>query len=449
MPENTATRKIIVIDDDREMRDSLLHLLEAANWQVEVFAKAEAALDQLDVICPDVVLSDVRMPGMDGMTLLKNIATNKDNPPVVLITAHGDIPMAVEAIQAGAYGFIEKPFEPRRLLMVLGHAADQHRLSADTERLKERLARLSGLDRILIGESSEIKTLREDILSLSDINPPVMILGETGTGKELVARALHDLSPRANGPFVAINCATIPADHFESTMFGESGQQRGLLAGADGGTLFLDEIGACPIPLQAKLLRMIETQEYTPVGGDKPLPVSIRILSASNENLEAAVNEGNFRSDLLYRLNTLVINLPTLRERRSDIALLLSHFMEEFSRIYEVQIPDLTTEDMSALMSHEWPGNVRELRHVAERRLLAARRGRGSVSEAIHPDQQDSGDVPDTLREAVAAFERELISKAIKTHQGKMDAVAEALGIGRRTLNDKIVKLGLNKDELL
>lgn len=448
MPDSLAKNKIVVIDDDREMRDSLSHLLEAADWHVDLFSRAEAALEQLDVLQPHVILSDVRMPGMDGMELLDHV-TQPTAPPIVLLTAHGDIPMAVEAIQKGAYGFIEKPCEPRRLLMVLKHGADQHRMSADTERLKARLARLSGLDRILIGQSDVLTSLREQILNLIDTNAPVMILGETGTGKELVAHALHDLSARANGPFKAVNCATIPPEHFETTMFGEINQQRGLLDQADGGTLFLDEIGTCPIQIQAKLLRMIETQEYTPVGSDRTIPIDIRILSASNEDLNAAVQENSFRADLLYRLNTLMVNLPTLRERKNDIVMLFSHFMAEYAQVYEVDVPELTTEDMSALMGHEWPGNVRELRHVAERRILSSRCGRGTVGEAIYPTQSIPQEVPDTLREAVAAFEREIIAKAIKNHEGRMDAVAKTLGIGRRTLNDKIVKLGLDKSAIL
>lgn len=439
--------KVVVIEDDREMRDSLIHLLEAAQWHVTAFSRAQAALDQIAVIDPDVVLSDVRMPEMDGMEVLKTLQA-PPFIPVVMITAHGDIPMAVEAMQIGAYGFIEKPFDPRRLLTALRHAAEQHRMSENTIRLKARLTRLSGLDRLLIGDSEEIKRVRENVMDLCEVETPIMILGETGTGKEVVARALHDLSLRTSGPFVAINCATVAAEHFEATMFGIEGVQKGVLAEAHGGSLFLDEIGACPLPLQAKLLRAIETQEYRPLGSDKAVPVDLRVISATNEDLEQAVQEGSFRSDLLYRLNVFPIHMPPLREHRSDIVLLFSHFLEEFARVYEVQPPNFSAEDVSVLMAHEWPGNVRELRHVAERRVLAARRGRGSVAEAISPDH-DTLEVAETLREAVAAFEKELVAKAIRSHNGRMDAVAEALGIGRRTLNDKIVKLGLDKNALL
>ncbi|GGF65020.1 transcriptional regulator [Terasakiella brassicae] len=448
MVDANPTYSLVIVDDDREMRDSLTHLFESVGWQCENYARAELFCEKVRDISPDVILSDVRMPGMDGLALLDYMQTKEDTAPVVLISAHGDIPMAVDAMQKGAYSFLEKPFDPRRLLTVARHAAEQHRMGQDTERLKARLAMLSGLDRILIGQTDEIKILREDVLDYADLDAPAMILGETGTGKEVVARALHDLSVRAKGPFTVLNCATILAEKFESSMFGEIGQVKGMLAASDGGTLFLDEVAACPLAIQAKLLRVIETREFTPIGGDKPVPVDIRIVSASNEDMEAAVAQGRFRSDLLYRLNTLMLNLPTLRERRSDIVMLFSHFLNEYSTVYEISTPELSADDVSALMTHEWPGNVRELRHVAERRILAARRGRGNVGEAIHSNH-DVEEVPDTLREAVAAFERELVAKAIRTHKGKMDAVAESLGIGRRTLNEKIVKLGLDKNALL
>lgn len=448
MVDSTPTYTIVVVDDDKEMRESLCHLFESANWQCDSYARGDQFCEKVSDIRPDVVLSDVRMPGMDGLALLDHIQALDVSPPVVLISAHGDIPMAVDAMQKGAYSFLEKPFDPRRLLTVARHAAEQFRMGQDTERLKARLAMLSGLDRILIGQTPEIKALREDVLDYADLDAPAMILGETGTGKEVVARALHDLSARATGPFTVLNCATILEENFENNMFGVAGQVKGMLAATDGGTLFLDEVATCPPAIQAKLLRVIETREFMPVGADKPVPVDLRILSASNEDMEAAVADGRFRSDLMYRLNTLVLKLPTLRERRSDIVMLFSHFLQEYSIVYEISTPELSADDVSALMTHEWPGNVRELRHVAERRILAARRGRGTVAEAIHSDH-DGDEVPDTLREAVAAFERELVAKAIRTHKGKMDAVAESLGIGRRTLNEKIVKLGLDKNALL
>ncbi|SEO21803.1 two-component system, NtrC family, C4-dicarboxylate transport response regulator DctD [Salinihabitans flavidus] len=446
MTGGTGLRALIV-DDDKAMRASLCELLEAAGWQVEATARAASVAELLPPLAPDVILSDMRMPGMSGMELLASL-DRATAPPVVLISAHGDIPMAVEAMQNGAYSFVEKPCDPRRLLSILRNAAERHRMARDRDRLKARLARLSGLDRVLLGQTSDIRTLREDVLALAETDTPVLVTGETGTGKELVARALHDLSPRAGKPFVALNCATLPDTRFEAGMFGVKGETTGTLTASDGGTLFLDEICACPEPAQAKLLRVIETREIWPIGAHAPVKVDFRLVCASNEDPERAVAEGRLRADLLYRLNTMQLALPPLRARREDLALLFRHFLDLHARTHEIAPPDPGPEDIAALMAHNWPGNVRELRHVAERRVLAARRGRGSVLEAIRADTAFS-EVPDTLREAVAAFERELIAKAIQAHRGRMDAVAEALGIGRRTLNEKIVKLDLDKDALL
>ncbi|MEM7523363.1 MAG: sigma-54 dependent transcriptional regulator [Pseudomonadota bacterium] len=445
MPE-AETRRVIVIDDDGDMRASLKQLLEAAGWQCAVYPRAEDLAEAEAAMSPHVVLSDVRMPGMTGTALLDGRAAGA--APIVLISAHGDIPMAVDAMQRGAYSFLEKPFAPRRLLNILSHAAEQFQLRGDAARLRARLADLSGLDRILIGASEATSRLREDVLDLSDTDANVLILGETGTGKELVARALHDLSARSGRPFVVVNCGAIAVERLDAALFGVADGPRGLIAQADGGALFLDEIGACPIESQLKLLRAIEAREITPVGAKSSEAVSFRVVAATNENLSAAVTEGRFREDLLFRLNTFVISIPPLRGRSEDISLLFQHFLAEVAKTHEASPPETTPDDLAVLLAHEWPGNVRELRHVAERRILAARRGRGSVAEAIRLEDA-AQDVPDTLREAVAAFERQLIGKAIAAHHGRMDAAAEALGIGRRTLNEKIVKLGLNKDDFL
>ena len=441
------THTILIVDDDKAMRESLTELLEAAGWQTHALSRAMAVADKLPDVMPDVILSDVRMPGMSGLELLETLDPTFA-PPLVLISAHGDIPMAVQAMQSGAYSFVEKPYEPRRLLTILRHAAERHQMTRTNTRLKDRLFQLSGLDRILLGQTDEIAALREDVLDMAEADVPVMILGETGTGKELVARALHDLGRRSGGPFLALNCAALSPDTFEAEMFGVEGGTKGRLVAASGGTLFLDEVGACPPTVQAKLLRVIEDQKVLPVGATSAVPVDIRILSATNEDIQAATTEGRLRQDLLFRINTVVLTMPPLRQRRDDIMLLITHFLREFGEIYEMTPPAIEQDDIATLLAHDWPGNVRELRSVAERRVLSARRGGGSMAKALSSDQAFD-DVPDTLRAAVATFERELISKAITTHDGRMDAAAEALGIGRRTLNEKIVKLGLDKDALL
>lgn len=437
---------VLIVDDDKLIRQSLAELLEAAGWRVEALTRAERVAEKLTEFRPDVIVSDVRMPGMSGLDLLNSLDASA--PPLVLISAHGDIPMAVQAMQDGAYSFVEKPYEPRRLLTILAHAADQFRMRQTNARLRDRLLNLSGLDRVLLGQTKEIEDLRLDILDLAESDMAVLIQGETGTGKELVARALHDLGRSSGGPFLALNCAGLSPETFETEMFGVAGGADGRLLAASGGTLFLDEISACPMDVQAKLLRVIEDKEILPVGANRPISVAFRVLSSTNADVQQAVTDQTLRQDLLFRLNTMVLTLPALRQRREDVMLLIASFLEEFARVYEVTMPELTAEDVAVLMSHDWPGNVRELRSVAERRVLAMRRGAGSMAEAIRTDQT-LDEVPDTLREAVAAFERELIGKAITAHEGRMDAVADALGIGRRTLNEKIVKLGLDKDALL
>ncbi len=444
---DTAPLSILIVEDDRLMRQSISELLEAAGWLVQAIARATKVPEALASFQADVILSDVRMPGISGLELLASLDLNSA-PPMVLMSAHGDIAMAVQAMQDGAYSFVEKPYEPRRLLSILRHAAEQYRMQHSNSRLKDRLLRLSGLDRVMLGHTEEITNLRSEILDIADTNAAVLIHGETGTGKELVANALHDLAPNADGPFLALNCAALAVDTFEVEMFGKAGGAPGRLLSAAGGTVFLDEICACPLPVQAKLLRVIEEKQIVPVGGSAPIPVAFRVVSATNEDVDQAVRDDRLRQDLLFRMNTIVLNLPPLRARRGDLALLMTHFLSQFAKIYEMTAPEITQEDLAALMAHDWPGNVRELRAVAERRVLAARRGGGSMILAIRADQQ-LDEVPDTLREAVAAFERELIGKAIRAHDGRMDAAAEALGIGRRTLNEKIVKLGLEKAALL
>lgn len=440
----SETYAVFVIDDDQEMRNSLTVLLERAGWQVTGFSNAQTALDRLHIGNPDVVLSDVRMPGLSGLDLLDQLVLRTD-PPLVLISAHGDIATAVDAIQKGAYSFLEKPFEPRRLLRILRHAAEKYRLSAMAKRMREQLVTLSGLDRVLLGRDTRIAKLKADAVDLAMLDSPVLIFGQTGTGKELIARALHRLGPRSDAEFVALNCATLSTDRLEEQIFGNTDGLRGSFRRADGGTLFLDEVGACTPQVQAKLLRALETGEIHPVGSDVDVQTNVRIIAATNEDLD---HKDGFRSDFLFRLNTFTLHVPRLMDRGDDIVLLFEHFMDQLSETYEIAPPVLSADDAAALLAHDWPGNVRELRHVAERRVLAARRGGGSVADALRMD--DAGDdVPATLREAVARFERTLIAQAVTSHGGRMDAVAEALGIGRRTLNEKIVKLGLDKAELL
>ncbi len=436
-----------VIDDDREMRQSLTHLLTRAGFRVSPFSDATIALGQMSDDSPEVILSDVRMPRMSGLELLAELTRRSSAPPLVLISAHGDIPTAVQAIQDGAHCFLEKPYDPRRLIAILSQAAEKQRLLASAQRMASDLSALSGLNRVLLGAAAAIAEIRQDLIDIAPLEASVLITGDTGTGKEVVARALHNLGPNRAGPFVAVNCATIAPEGFEERVFGTADGDPGLIRSADGGTLFLDEVAACPEGAQAKLLRVLETGEVRPLGSGDEVSARLRVVAASNECLEDRVADGSFRPDLLFRLNTFVLHLPPLRDRGDDVLILFETFVDQLSQTYEITAPQLTADDAAALLAHDWPGNVRELRNVAERRVLSARRGGGSVAQALRLDAPE--EVPETLREAVASFERTLIAKAVKAHQGRMDAVAEALGIGRRTLNEKIVKLGLDKSRLL
>ncbi len=439
--------KILVVDDDREMRVSLAHLLESANYEVALANGASNGLELLASGQPDVIISDVRMPEMDGLEFQRRVR-EASHTPVILISAHGDIPMAVGALQDGAYSFVEKPFEPRRLLSIIKNAARMKGLLDGTERLQDRLAELTDLERILIGNSTQIAAVRDLIFDFAPSRANVLVIGDTGTGKELVARALHDLGASGSAPFVPVNCAAIPPERFDETVFGTRDNPHGLMSKANGGTLFLDELGLMPIETQAKMLRAIETKQYQIVGEAEIKSVDFRVVSAASHKIEQQIADKTFREDLLFRLNTLEIELPSLADRGEDILLLFSHYSQRLAKLYDLSAPKLTNDDISALMAYDWPGNVRELQSVAERRVLAERRGGGSVRLAIAREEPMQA-FPNTLREAVAAFERELIARAIQEENGRMDDVAASLGIGRRTLNEKIVKLDINKDILL
>ncbi|MGX9354683.1 sigma-54-dependent transcriptional regulator [Roseobacteraceae bacterium S113] len=426
--------RVLILDDDHLMRNSLVDLIEAAGWSAKALARATEAQRWIDQFKPDVILSDVRMPEMSGLDFLRASSAAQ---PIVLISAHGDIPMAVEAMRHGAYSFVEKPYDPKRLLLILSHAADQFRMGRRNLRLQERLHQLSGLDRVLLGESAQMHRLRETIAMVSESTASVLIHGETGTGKDLVARALHDLSARCDGPYIKVGAAQLTAENLPH-----------IARSAAQGTLFLDEICACPAPLQSMLLGLIETGEILNPGAGAPERADLRILSSTNEDAERAVSEGRLRRDLLYRLDGFALHLPPLRTRLDDVALLVQRFVRDCAELYEVAAPEMTDADLADLLAHDWPGNVRELRNVAERRVMMARHGGGTMKEALSRAEPDPAMRPG-LREAVAAFERQMIGRAIQTCEGRMDEAAALLGIGRRTLNEKIVKLGLDKDALL
>ncbi|MCD6580956.1 MAG: sigma-54-dependent Fis family transcriptional regulator, partial [Desulfuromusa sp.] len=326
--------KICLVDDDAEMRAATAQWLELSGYRVQSFPDAPTALNQLTSEFDGVVVSDIRMPKMDGMAFLSRLHALDSDIPVVLLTAHGDVQMAVDAMQKGAYDFIEKPFEPERLLDVVQRAGEKRRLIMENRELRCRLAGSVGIEQRLIGNSAEICRLREEILDVADTDAPVLLQGETGTGKEIVARCLHEFGARKNGKYVAVNCGAVPENIFESELFGH---ERGAFTGAErlrigrfeyaqGGVLFLDEIGTMPLSLQVKVLRTLQEREVVRVGSNEPQPLDIRLISATSKDLLAECAAGTFREDLYYRINVVELRVPPLRERGEDILLLFEHF---------------------------------------------------------------------------------------------------------------------------
>ena len=437
--------RVLIIDDEEDVRASLALLLKSSGWHVTQLSNAQNLLHDIKQIEPNLVISDVRMPGVSGLDAFLALDRKESNPPFIFVSAHGDIDMAVEAMSAGAYTFLEKPYDPKRLLLAARHAGQQFKLSLQNKQLKDKVEQLSKIENILLGQSDQMIHLRQQIHEYALADNPIMLLGQTGTGKELAARAIHSLSDRSEGPFISVNCAVIDSDRFSALMFGD-GDQPGYVELAEGGTLFLDEVVELSQLHQAQLLHLIEHNGYQKFGSTKTEAADIRILSATN--LHHSELESNLRSDLLYRLNGLTINLPALTEHLEDVPMLFQYFTSKFSDAYNSQLEPLSSSDISWLMSHSWPGNVRELMHLAERRVLISRENTKSVADAANI--KDPALKSNTkLRPALANFERALIERVLRDCEGRMDEVAEVLGIGRRTLNEKIVKLGLDKDQVL
>src|SRR6266446_947655 len=361
---------ILIVDDDRPQREGLQRAL-ADRYEVLTADEAAKGYALLEARPIDVLLTDLKMPGDDGMKLLRR-ASSLSNPPVsIMMTAYGSIENAVEAMKAGAYHYITKPVNLDELELVIERALNSRRIEAENVNLHEQIDRKYGLENI-IGESSAMRQVFETVQQVAPSRATVLITGETGTGKELIAKAIHNLSPRKNGPFIAVHAAALPTSLLESELFGhEKGsftgaveRRTGRFELADGGTLFLDEVGELEPPMQVKLLRVLEERAFERVGGAKTLQVDVRLVAATNKDLKKLVSEGKFRDDLFYRLSVVTVDLPPLRERRDDIPLLVKSFLDEFSRENNKQVRELTPEAMNMLVAYDWPGNVRELRNA-------------------------------------------------------------------------------------
>ncbi|HFB2047733.1 MAG: sigma-54-dependent Fis family transcriptional regulator [Hyphomicrobiaceae bacterium] len=428
-------KHILVVDDDPSMRDSLKQLLETTGWNVTLSESAETAIKSGQLSNVTTVLTDVKMPGMSGLDFMAELK-KKQSPPVVLISAHGDITKAVEAIHNGAYSFVAKPFDPHQLLQTLNNAAEQHRLQCEAHQLKRCLSETIGLERALPGSSASIVTLREEIVNLHPFNAPLLLIGETGTNKKLVARACHNMRAKSDSTFITLQCSRLSDENLIQYEI----DLRTLKQ--IGGTLLLDHIDACPITMQPALTRLIE-----PIIDASSVERTVTIISTAEKDLVSLLDESHLLAELYFMISTVVLTIPPLRDRPRDISELHGQFLALLSKVYQLDPPIPTTADLTELLSYNWPGNVRELRNIAERQMLGVRRGDPSVATALAINREPS-DVPPTLRTAIAALERELIAQAIKANQGRMDPTARALGIARRTLNEKIVKLGLDKNTL-
>lgn len=445
--------KILIVDDEIGILDTVSGILEDEGYSTFTAQDAEDALHILEKEEIDLIFLDVWLPGMNGIEAIKKIKDKDSQIPVIMISGHGNIEIAVQAVKLGAFDFLEKPLSIERIILTTERALQFKNLEAENIKLRSSIFKKYEL----VGSSQVMKKIKDQIELIARGDSRVLILGESGTGKELVARMIHSLSPRRNAPFVEVNCAAIPQELIESELFGH---EKGAFTGAvekkigkfelaNGGTLFLDEIGDMSLLTQAKLLRVIETQKFQRVGGTKDLTVNVRIISATNKNITDEIKKGNFREDLYYRLNVVPIYIPPLRERKDDIPELVNYFIDEFSREKGWKKKRIEDDAMKILQDYDWPGNVRELRNAIERLMIM------TVSEVIKiSDIENTGIIREkikektyfayqTLREARDAFERDFILKKLKENRWNMTKTAEDIGIERSNLYKKIKSLGI------
>ncbi|THV23753.1 sigma-54-dependent transcriptional regulator [Peteryoungia ipomoeae] len=440
---------VLLVDDEEELRHSTQQALELHGLKIRTFASAEEVLSHVGFGFHGVVVSDIRMPGMDGMTLLHRIRELDHEIPAILLTGHGDVQLAVKAMREGAYDFIEKPFSAQALAGVLRHALDRRSLVLENRRLKAVAGKHDDLETRMPGRTAVMVDLRYRMRAIGATDADTLIIGETGVGKEVVARGLHDISARAKGPFIAINCASLPETLIESELFGhEVGAFPGALRTrygkfehGRGGTILLDEIGSMPIDLQAKFLRVLQERTITRLGSNESVPLDVRFLATSKVDLADEVAAGRFRADLFYRLNVVTIHVPSLAQRRADIPLLFLHLVREACARYGRDEMEIATDVRSEIGERDWPGNVRELRNAADRLVLGLDTGLKSAAS--------SGETSPRLADKVAAYEKRLIANAIAANGGALKPVYEQLGISRKTLYEKMQKYGLEKSMAL
>ncbi|MDX3927638.1 MAG: sigma-54 dependent transcriptional regulator [Shinella sp.] len=436
---------IFLVDDDRDLRRATTQTLELAGFSVSAFADPREAISALSPAFEGVVVTDIRMPHIDGLQLFSMLRDIDADLPVILVTGHGDIPMAVRAIQDGAYDFIAKPFATDRLVQSVRRAAEKRQLVIENRALRQA-AESAEDDLPLIGQTPVMENLRRTLRHIADTDVDVLVAGETGSGKEVVAQLLHQWSRRRPGNFVALNCGALPETVIESELFGHeagafTGAQKkrtGRIEHASGGTLFLDEIESMPVATQIKMLRVLEMREITPLGTNDVRPVDLRVVAASKVDLGDPGQRGEFREDLYYRLNVVTLIIPPLRERREDIPLLFSHFLARAAKRFRREVPAIDETVRRHLAAHDWPGNVRELSHFAERVALGV---------GAHVPQEPPKTVSGSLPEKMERYEEAVIREALAAHQGDVRLTIEALGVPRKTFYDKLQRHGINRAE--
>lgn len=438
--------KVLIIDDDESILDALTEMLELEGFQVNTFNQASKALLSLDKSSPVIILSDVKMPKMNGFSFLSRIQALDEAIPVLLMSGHGDIPMALDAIKCGAYDFIEKPLQPSHLMSQLERAVEKRWLVLENRKLKEDLAQQTDLDTFIIGESAAMKSIRQHVLTLAKANIDTIIYGDTGCGKDVVARALHQYSNRHKARFIAINCGGISESLIESELFGhEAGsftgankRHIGKIEAANGGTLFLDEIETMPMHVQIKLLRVLQDRTIERVGSTTPIAVELTVIAASKADLEQLGEEGKFRKDLFYRLNVASLIIPPLKDRPEDILPLFHHYARKAAEHYNRPLPTLTQDYLNYLLQHPWPGNVRELKNAVDRFVIG-------ITESSLTMLKQEPDSNGSYEERMEQFERKIIEEGLRHSDGQINQAAELLDLSRKTLYRKMKKYQLDK----
>jgi len=451
--------EVLVVDDEADIRDLVSGVLEDEGYAVRTAADSTQTLDAIEERRPSMVLLDVWLQGskLDGLQLLQEIKQRDPTIPVLVISGHGNLDTAVAAVREGAVDFIEKPFEAERLIYLVDRATETDRLRRENETLRLQV----GQEDQLQGSSVAINTVRATLKRVAPTGSRVLISGPPGVGKEIAARMIHQWSPRARAPFIVLSAAMMSPDRVEEELFGSEAEgviRPGLLEHAHGGTLFLDEIADMPLTTQGKILRVLTDQSYTRVGGQRPVKVDVRVLSATSRNLQDEISAGRFREDLYYRLNVVPVRLPPLRERREDIPELVSHFLARIAAERRMAAPTISEEAMAALQAHDWPGNVRQLRNIIERTLILAPGDRAACIEVdlLPPEVLDNQSamsgantgmaiMGSPLREAREAFEREYLKIQIRRFSGNISRTASFIGMERSALHRKLKALGIGE----